>query len=255
MSSPPRLLESGTDFEARLLGAAKRERSSPSAMKRAVAAASSVALGTCAGVAAKSGLLTATKSPAWLAAIGASVGIAGIGVAVLASSSAGPSTLERSSSAEPTSTQPSAPQPIAPGTGVAPVVALVVPTAEAPADAPRVAPRVAPSVAMAAKPRQRAAALSSAPAPRVEDELTLLRRAKGRIAESDPDGALEMLDAHAKSYPRSAFGEEAAALHVEALVARGDGVRAQRAAEAFLERHPDSPYAQRVRSALTRSQR
>ena len=82
---------------------------------------------------------------------------------------------------------------------------------------------------------QQAAVSSSAPseAAPVEDELTLLRRAKARIAANDPEGALETLDEHTKSYPRGMFVEEAAAVRVEAFVAMGDGTRAQKAGDAF----------------------
>jgi hypothetical protein len=238
MSSLPRLLESGSEFEAKLLRSAKSERPSRAGMKRAVAAASTVALGTCAGVATKSGLITA-KAASWMAGIGACVGIAGIGVAVLASSPAGPvraPALERTSIDAPPTSAPPAVAPIAP-------TASVVPEA----------PRVAVTAPTAVKPRSPTA---SSPAPAqatpVEDELTLLRRAKARIAANDPQGALETLDAYAKAYPKGTFGEEAAALRVEAFVATGDRARAQSAADAFLERHPESPYAQRIRSAVSR---
>ncbi|HVH45225.1 MAG TPA: hypothetical protein VM925_22890 [Labilithrix sp.] len=191
--------------------------------------------------------MPATKIPAWLAAIGASVGVVGVGAAVLASSTAAPLAgsppFEHPSSGARTLASASELTPLAP----------VVP---APADGTEHSSEAPPVVLSAPTPVKRSpqAAVSSAVhavAP-VEDELTFLRRAKLRLAERDAEGALDILDAHAKTHPRGTFAEEAEALRVEALVARGDGVHAQRAADVFLERHPESPYAQRVRSSIHR---
>ncbi len=239
MSAPPRLLASGSAFEAKLLRAAKSERPSRDGMQRAVAAASAAAIGSCAVGTAKTGLLAAIKGPGWLLALGAGI----TGLVVMAGSTAG---------LKPTAPPPTAiatPARVAPAarSSAEPVVAVVPPV---PATAKE--ERTPPPAGKPARKGAIAPATAAAPPLPVEDELTLLRRAKSRLAGSDAAGALEALDAHATTYPRSKLAEEAAALRVEALVATGDGVRAQRAADVFLERHPESPYAERVRSAVRR---
>ena len=70
-----------------------------------------------------------------------------------------------------------------------------------------------------------------------------------QLAAREPKAALDTLALYTRTFLRGALAEEAAALRVEALVASGDATEARRAAAAFLERHPNSPYAQRVRSA------
>jgi hypothetical protein len=89
-------------------------------------------------------------------------------------------------------------------------------------------------------------------APSADDELTPIRDAKIALQHGDAGAALSDLDAHARSFPRGVFQEEAAALRVEALVAAGRPGDARRAADAFDAAYPRSPYGSRVRR--TRSQ-
>jgi outer membrane protein assembly factor BamD (BamD/ComL family) len=92
-------------------------------------------------------------------------------------------------------------------------------------------------------------ATTAAALPSSDDELTLLHRAKQQLSADDAAAALATLDSHAHAFPRGRLTDEAAVLRIEALAASGDAISARRAATRFLERHPDSPYAQRVRSA------
>jgi outer membrane protein assembly factor BamD (BamD/ComL family) len=75
----------------------------------------------------------------------------------------------------------------------------------------------------------------------------MVQRAKLALKDRDPQGALSALDEHDAAFPAGAYAEEAAVVRIEALVAAGDRPKAQRVADAFLRRFPESPYAQRVR--------
>lgn len=78
----------------------------------------------------------------------------------------------------------------------------------------------------------------------------MLRRAKIQLSASDPRGALATLDAHDRVFPHGVLVEEAEALRVSALASAGDVAGATAAGARFLAAHPESPYAQRVRTVL-----
>lgn len=271
MSLPPRLSESGNDFGAKLLRAARAERPSRDGAKRAAIAASAAVLSTCAGVAEKSASTTGIKIPRWVAALGAGAAIVGAGMGLFSASSVDPN--ESSSTKHVSMEEPSSPPAVSSNPSSSPLVVSATPSSPpvveitTAAPAPPAVPIVPEAVPSSHGTREVAPPPASAqekkgssppsvkpthvdPSSDVEDELTLLRRAKARVAANEPGGALEVLEVFAKQYPRSAFGEEAAALRVEALAASGDGARARRAADAFFARYPDSPYAQRIESVL-----
>ena len=72
-------------------------------------------------------------------------------------------------------------------------------------------------------------------------------RAK-RLARSDPQGALRMLEAHAIHFPSGAFVEEREVLAIELHRRLGHAEVAERRAAQFLLRYPHSVY----RSAVAR---
>jgi len=231
MKGPPRLTRSGSDFESKLLRAGKTERPRRESLQRALVAASAVGLATCGGAAVKTGA-SAAKLGVWLTL--ASAVLLGAAAIVAATPSTTPE--PRAPVATPTST----PTPTPTSTSTSTSTRVVTPTASA-----------APVTAARPKPRPLPSPASPSPPPH-DDELTLLRRAKQQLATQAPAAALETLDAYARAFPRGTFGEEAEALRVEALAASGASTSAQRAAALFLERHPGSPYAERVRSCVVR---
>jgi hypothetical protein len=79
-----------------------------------------------------------------------------------------------------------------------------------------------------------------------DDELARITDARMALRHHDVDAALVSLDAHARAFPRGAYGEEAAALRVEALVAAGRLRDARSAADAFDAAYPLSAYGPRV---------
>jgi hypothetical protein len=115
-------------------------------------------------------------------------------------------------------------------------------TRELLADAPVVAP----------SPKPRAAPKRETRVSTLGDELALVRRAKAEIARGDAQAALGTLDVHDRAFPKGALLAEAEVVRVEALVAVGQPQRAAEHAWAFLERHQDSPYAERLRRLVRR---
>lgn len=117
--------------------------------------------------------------------------------------------------------------------------ALVGPAPEVPT-----APPAAPTRATTPKASRRSAA--SAPETRsAADDIVLLQRAK-RSLPAAPSRALELLGAHARDFPDSAFTEEREALSIEAQLKVGRDERARAELEQFKARYPRSAYLRRL---------
>ena len=78
------------------------------------------------------------------------------------------------------------------------------------------------------------------------------RLALGKDAQllRDWSGALVRLDAYGRAYPHGRLGLEAEVLRIDALDESGRRDAARARAEAFLQRHPHSVLAARVRTRL-----
>jgi hypothetical protein len=138
-------------------------------------------------------------------------------------------------------TRPTA--PVAPPPSPRPTPALVAPIAPT---APPVIASPAPPVITAPSPPPRVLA------PRVERddlpaELRWIERAQSALAAHDPAAAQAALRSHGRLFPHGHLAEEREALAVQVLCASGRADEARRAAAAFVERHPTSPQAARVR--------
>jgi TolA-binding protein len=81
-------------------------------------------------------------------------------------------------------------------------------------------------------------------------ELGALDAVRSALAQGDPGGALSLLDAYAKDYPRGRLELEAEVLRIDALARAGQTDLAKKRAETFLKRHPKSVLASRVRGYL-----
>jgi hypothetical protein len=88
------------------------------------------------------------------------------------------------------------------------------------------------------------------PAVTLAHELSSLDAARGLLAHGDATGALARLDAYGRVYPHGRLGLEAEVLRIDALDESGRGDAARAHAEAFLQRHPHSVLAARVRTRL-----
>ena len=100
-------------------------------------------------------------------------------------------------------------------------------------------------------PAQPVAAEAEAPAAAqaADSELTLLSRAQGLLAR-DAQAALEVMNEHARAYPRGEFAQEREALAIDALRRLGRRQELQTRARAFLQRYPSSPHRDRIESWL-----
>ncbi|MBX3224750.1 MAG: hypothetical protein KF795_29810 [Labilithrix sp.] len=127
----------------------------------------------------------------------------------------------------------------------APVEAKTMHVDELPTAAPAetAAPRVRPTTAEAA----------GTTASSFDDELALVEAARTSLAKGDAATCLSELDRYDRQIQAGVFEREVAVMRIEALLARGESARARTLGEAFLARTPDSPYANRVRSLLTKA--
>ncbi|MBX3200424.1 MAG: hypothetical protein KF894_19965 [Labilithrix sp.] len=110
-------------------------------------------------------------------------------------------------------------------------------------------PRVRSPAAASAESIAAATARAS-DAPSLEDELAAVDQARAAFVGRDPALALARVESYRRRFPVGRFMDEADALEIQALVslARSDEARVK--AARFLAEHPESPYAQRVRSAV-----
>jgi len=88
------------------------------------------------------------------------------------------------------------------------------------------------------------------PAVTLAHELSSLDAARGSLARGDAAGALARLDAYGRAYPHGRLGLEAEVLRIDALDESGRSDAARARAQAFLQRHPHSVLAARVRTRL-----
>ena len=150
---------------------------------------------------------------------------------------------------KPAPPKPAPPKPAPPRPETLTAAPPTTKAAPSPAPAPQPQPvpvAAQPNVLPPEPPTQDEAAKP----PTVQDEVALLQRAQRKIQSGDADGALELLDAHEKTHTGGALGQERQAARVIALCRAGRVAEARAAAAAFLAQSPDSPLAQRVRSAL-----
>jgi hypothetical protein len=83
------------------------------------------------------------------------------------------------------------------------------------------------------------------------DEVAALQVARTALAAHDPSGAIVALDRYKSRFPSGKLGPEATVLRIDALNQRGDRAAASALGDRFLAAHPNSPYADRVRSILS----
>jgi hypothetical protein len=107
-----------------------------------------------------------------------------------------------------------------------------------------------PSTVTVAESGTPGATRSARPAVTLAHELSSLDAARGLLARGDAAGALARLDAYGRAYPHGRLGLEAEVLRIDALDESGRSDAARARAEAFMQRHPHSVLAARVRTRL-----
>jgi outer membrane protein assembly factor BamD (BamD/ComL family) len=74
--------------------------------------------------------------------------------------------------------------------------------------------------------------------------------ARSSLRAGKPLAALSQLQAYDLRFPRGSLSGEAQILRIESLAAAGQRRQAKALADAYLSAHPQSPYAQRLRSVV-----
>jgi hypothetical protein len=252
MSEPRRLLQDGgSDLELTLLRSARADAPSPASRQKALLAlglAGSVGAAVTTTTAASTATTAAAKTAGTLALfkwIGA--GVVGGLLTLGAISVVSPVTMGNPQRVPQT-------PPVWSTTGVprSPAVAppsLLAPPAETTAPTP---PPIAPvEEAPPPKPALTAAPALARPAPTsLTQEVAALDGAREALAAGDASRTLRALDEHDRRFPGGMLGPEATVLRIEALALRGDRAAAVRLGNAFLEAHPQSPHAARLRTLL-----
>jgi hypothetical protein len=83
-------------------------------------------------------------------------------------------------------------------------------------------------------------------------ELGALDAARSTLARGDARGALSLLDAYFRAYPRGRLALEGEVMRIDALARSGQVELSRQHATAFLRRHPNSVLTTRVRGYLQR---
>ncbi|MDF2694280.1 MAG: hypothetical protein K0S65_2663 [Labilithrix sp.] len=87
-------------------------------------------------------------------------------------------------------------------------------------------------------------------APSIDAEIAAIDTARGALTAGRANEALSRVQSYRSTFASPHFADEADALEVQALAALGRTTEARQKAEQFLAAHAQSPYAQRVRSAV-----
>jgi hypothetical protein len=248
VSDPSRLLDSsGDELERALLQAGSTYVASPELRNKTLAAlgltgaAATLGAGVvAAGSSSKLGVssLLAKLGTAKVALVAVGAGAALAVPIVMSGSDQAPEPVVPAGAAAPS------PRPAVGSTprGLAQHRAPAEPMSRQPtavSEAAEAAEAAAPGRAPVSKP------LSSAEALRVE--LAQLDTARSKLASGRSEEALALLDAYDRSAPRGMLKLEAEVLRIDALSRSGRTALAQSRARAFLERHPKSVLAARVR--------
>ena len=238
MTDPRRLIDETDDqVERLLLQEARSYRASGQARHGALAALGLVS--TAMTVAKASAAATSWSVKAWFAA-GVVVGAAATGVTVL--------TTQSDPAQPPTQSAVVAPVPTPPAREATPPSPPAEP-AVAPSQPAAAPPEAAPAPKVSTKPRPSGTTQSKEPsaASTLSEEVAALDAAQTALQAGSPGRALRLLDAHAARFPRGRLGLEAEVVRIQALARAGNRAAAAARARGFLERHPNSVLAPRVR--------
>jgi TolA-binding protein len=117
---------------------------------------------------------------------------------------------------------------------------VVAPTAEEPDAAEE-------QTARGAGPGPAAPSASARGRAGIAAEIALLDAARTAQRSGSHARALSLLDQYATEFPAGGLAAEAEVLRIDVLAARGDRAIAAERARRFLQRHPNSPHAERLR--------
>jgi TolA-binding protein len=99
--------------------------------------------------------------------------------------------------------------------------------------------------------RESVKAMTPVPADSLKDEVMAIRKAREHLARGDATGALLALNGYGRRFPNGHLRQEATLVRVEALLSDDQAAEARRVGRAFMKRHPDSPYGERLAALLS----
>jgi hypothetical protein len=254
MTEIRRLLDEGTEFEREILASARADVGSPDGRKRAamamsaaVVSAATVTAGSAAGATTMTGLGGMTAG-----AVVKMVGLAAVSLGVAGATARVASHVVSARAPAPHVVPVQHATTGGPAADRAPA-ARVLPSADRaedspPAPSPSARPVILAASAQAAHPRQKADA--PAPPPDLRAEVDALGEARAALGRRDARAALEHLDAYNRAFPGGLLADEATILRIDALVRQHDQAAASALSRRYLDAHPGSPYATRLRSLV-----
>jgi hypothetical protein len=235
MIDPLPLTQDGaTPFEVLLISAGRSDAVSAQSRARI-----HLGLGLSGGVLAAAATNAALKATAAKSVLSSSGSIAVIGAVSALALLFGARSLLRTDATE---VEPRSPQPVsAEERRFAPAPSVHV-----------VAPAVEPNIAEASEPKFAEAKPSARlPSASLADELRAIEEARSASARHEHALALRLLDGYAQRFPKQSLRSEATLLRIESLAASGATDAARELGKSFLTKHPNGPYARRVRSLLS----
>jgi hypothetical protein len=143
--------------------------------------------------------------------------------------------------------------------GISPAPSPAAPSAERASTATAAALR-SPAVRLPARRTAHGAPASSASArastsSSLAEQVQSLDRARVALGSGDSSSALREIARYRAAWPDGVFLTEASVLEIEALAARGERSLARARAADFVEAHPDSPQADRLRALVPAKKR
>jgi hypothetical protein len=267
------------DFTRALLRSAEVDEPSSAAYAKVAAA---LGVGTALGVGASvpapavvaAGASGVSGVARWASSLGAKLVLLGVSGALLVGAGgaflrqrSGAKPVARSVIVKPALVPVSAPAPVsasAPVSALGAPQAKVQPASDAPAALAAASP-VEPARAVssaaplhgsphaglhsAARAAESAASVSSLP-----EQVQSLDRARVALNSGDASAALREIAHYRDAWPQGVFLTEASVLEIEALAKRGERSLAATRAQAFVNAHPDSPQAERLRALIPADQ-
>lgn len=251
MTDPRRLIDGGADaFEAKLLVAGRSDTITKKSRRRVLlglgvagflpgsALAATTAQGSSKGAVLLTGLSGTAK---WI----------GGGIAGSVALWAGAQTFTDDAPMQLPPPEP--PRLAAPATPEPATVQAAEPSEET--EPPQTEAAEPPSKAPPALPKEAEAPTKEAEAPKpakasLTEELEHIEKARRALRGGDAALSLRLLNEHSRKFQKPLLSTEAKVLRIEALTASGQSSKAAGLGKQFLAKHPNGPYAKRVKSLI-----
>jgi TolA-binding protein len=255
MNDWPRLRHQGSALERELLNSALEDKPNASSRQRTmVALGLGAALATAATAVQGAGVVGALGSGAGAAASPLTTASKVTALAIAKWLGGGVVAGAVTVGAIQEVTLPKEPTPVA--ASAARAAPKAIPAETRRAGMPRVTPSAEATALRALAPPSGApsSAFEDLPRSLVASEVGALDRARAALAAGKPKQALTLLDRYHRKFPEGVLRPEAELVRVQALAKLGDLNAVAVGARSFLDEHPSSPHAPKVRSLLDQAE-